>query len=166
MKKEGKAIIPCNIGNPQALGQLPITFAREVLSLVEMPSLIARERSRDDGMSDYILDVADHILSNMDSGIGPYTESKGSLFIREAIAGFIDKRDAVTATSGVPSDPENIFLTDGASEGARSILEVLIAQRNDGIMVPIPQYPLYSASISRSGGTLVGYYPDEESGLS
>ncbi len=164
MKKEGRAITSCNIGNPQALGQRPITFAREVLSLLEVPSLIARERSCDDGMSDYVLDIADHILSNLDSGIGPYTESKGSLFIREAIAGFIDKRDAVTLTNGVPSDPESIFLTDGASEGARSILEVLISQRNDGIMVPIPQYPLYSASISRCGGTLVGYFPDEESG--
>ena len=26
LKKQGKTIIPCNIGNPQALGQKPITF--------------------------------------------------------------------------------------------------------------------------------------------
>jgi aspartate/methionine/tyrosine aminotransferase len=159
MKKAGRAIIPCNIGNPQALGQRPITFVREVLSLLEIPSSIARERSRGDGVSDYVLDIADEILTHLESGVGPYTESKGPLFIREAIARFIDDRDDVQSPGGIHSDPDSIFLTDGASEGARSILEVLIADRNDGIMVPIPQYPLYSASISRSGGTLVGYYP-------
>ena len=31
-------------------------------------------------------------------------------------------------------------------------------------MIPIPQYPLYSAAIKRCGGVAVGYYPDEESG--
>ena len=44
LKKQGMTIIPCNIGNPQALGQNPITFYRQVLSLVEEPSKIDRER--------------------------------------------------------------------------------------------------------------------------
>ena len=35
MKKEGRKIIPANIGNPQALGQQPLTYLRQVLSLVE-----------------------------------------------------------------------------------------------------------------------------------
>ena len=35
LKQEGRNIIPCNIGNPQALGQKPITFYREVLSLLD-----------------------------------------------------------------------------------------------------------------------------------
>ena len=33
-------IVPCNIGNPQALGQHPISFARQVLSLVLNPELV------------------------------------------------------------------------------------------------------------------------------
>lgn len=32
----------------------------------------------------------------------------------------------------------------------------------DGIMIPIPQYPLYSASIQACGGTQVNYYLNEE----
>ena len=44
MKKQGKKIIPCHIGNPQALGQVPLTYLRQVLSLVEDPVKIARER--------------------------------------------------------------------------------------------------------------------------
>ena len=31
-------------------------------------------------------------------------------------------------------------------------------------MVPIPQYPLYSATIKKAGGKQVNYYPDEDSG--
>jgi len=34
LKQEGRTIIPCNIGNPQALGQAPITYYRQVLSLI------------------------------------------------------------------------------------------------------------------------------------
>lgn len=31
-------------------------------------------------------------------------------------------------------------------------------------MIPIPQYPIYSATIDRFGGTQVGYYLDENKG--
>ena len=34
-------------------------------------------------------------------------------------------------------------------------LELLIRSENDGILCPIPQYPLHSASIDLHGGTLV-----------
>jgi aspartate/methionine/tyrosine aminotransferase len=36
----------------------------------------------------------------------------------------------------------------------------------DGIMIPIPQYPLYSATMTLLGGTSVGYYLNEENGWS
>ena len=42
LKQQGRTIIPCNIGNPQALGQSPMTYYRQVLSLVEEPSKIQR----------------------------------------------------------------------------------------------------------------------------
>ena len=99
----------------------------------------------------------------MEVGLGAYTDSKGQYFIRESIAKFIDKRDNVDSSkSNLQSNPDSIFLTDGASEGAKAILELLITDKNDGIMVPIPQYPLYSATIRRCGGTQVNYYPDED----
>ena len=49
----------------------------------------------------------------------------------------------------------------GASECVRSSLNAIIRGRDDGIMVPIPQYPLYSASIGLYGGTLVPYFLEE-----
>jgi len=180
LKQQGRTIIPCNIGNPQALGQKPLTFVRQVLSLMEEPGRLDRERKisrlcasstdvaeqmRDeDIIPDYVLDYVARMWDQWPSGMGAYTESKGPLFIREAIARYIDSRDAVSSASGVPADPENIFLTAGASEGVKFILEMLITSSRDGIMIPIPQYPLYSATITKCGGTQVNYYPDEDSG--
>jgi alanine transaminase len=166
MKREGRKIIACNIGNPQSLGQKPLTFFRQVLSLVEYPELIVQERKRKNEGGDNlipvsVLDVAEDVLSKMETGMGAYTESKGPLFIREAIAAYIDKRDG---SSAVPANPENIFLTNGASEGANSIIEMLITSKDDGIMVPMPQYPLYSATIRKHDGVQVNYYPDEDNG--
>lgn len=51
---------------------------------------------------------------------------------------------------------QNIFLTDGASVAVRYVLNASIRDENDAILVPIPQYPLYSASIQLYGGQLVG----------
>ena len=41
-------------------------------------------------------------------------------------------------------------------------MKTLIRDGNDAVMVPIPQYPLYSASLALYGGTLVPYYLDED----
>lgn len=49
---------------------------------------------------------------------------------------------------------QNIFLTDGASPAVRYLLNAIIRNDKDGILVPVPQYPLYSASIQ-----LYGMYP-------
>ena len=182
LRKQGRVTIPCNIGNPQALGQPPISFYRQVLSLVESPSNIKRERhlkkllkqnatalgglQETDFVSDYVLNFCEQFLSKMENGLGAYSESTGPLFIREAIARFINKRDGVDSSRGVSSNPDHIFITNGASEGVKYIIDLLIADKNDGIMVPVPQYPLYSASIRKANGVQVNYYPDEENGWS
>ena len=44
------------------------------------------------------------------------------------------------------------------------VLTALIADKKDAIMVPIPQYPIYSAIIARLGGRQVGYELDESLG--
>lgn len=38
------------------------------------------------------------------------------------------------------------------------MMQLLIRSEKDGVLCPIPQYPLYSASIALHGGTLVGLY--------
>ncbi len=155
LEEKGKKIIYCNIGNPQALKQKPLTYIRQVLSLLEYPDLINNPAAEKFYPKD-IVAKAKYILEKNPTGTGAYTQSAGITFIRQAIADFIKKRD------GIPADKDKIILTDGASKGVQSVLTVLLKNPNDGVMIPIPQYPLYSATLTLYGGKLIGYYLDEE----
>lgn len=90
------------------------------------------------------------------SSMGAYSHSQGASVFREDVAKWFERRD------GFPCDVSTIFLTDGASSGIRLALELLLSSKNDGIMIPVPQYPLYSASITRLDGVPVPYYLEEE----
>ncbi len=59
---------------------------------------------------------------------------------------------------------EDLYLTEGASGAVKNILQILIRDEKDAILIPYPQYPLYSAAIALLGGTVVPYYPDEKKG--
>ena len=101
MQRAGRTIYACNLGNPQALGQKPITFYRQVLTLLEAADNIPRERSLAriaadnpdlfnendlEPIANYIIDYSANFLEQCRTGMGAYTESKGPLFIRTAIA--------------------------------------------------------------------------------
>jgi alanine transaminase len=157
-------IVFCNIGNPQQLGQKPISFFRNVLSLVTSPELIDHQGLQQTWKED-IFTRARTILKGIDSkSTGAYTHSQGLRSIRENVAKFITKRDGIEDQALI--SPDSIFLTDGASPGVQSGLRALIRDGNDGIMIPIPQYPLYSATIQLHGGQQIGYYLNEEKGWS
>jgi alanine transaminase len=104
------------------------------------------------------MERAREYLSNIKGGTGAYSESKGARICREHVAKGISERD------GYECDIDNLWLTDGASIAVDYATKLLIRDSNDAILVPIPQYPLYSASLSLCGGTMVGYYLEESSG--
>ena len=79
--------------------------------------------------------------------------------MRQTVADFINRRDGVQ-----DSTAENIYLTNGASEAVRLAFSALLRNSNDGILIPIPQYPLYSALLTLNGGELLPYYLDESKG--
>lgn len=152
LERAGKEIIYCNIGNPQALEQKPLTYIRQILALCQYPELIEQG---DHHFPADVVATAKALLKGTKHGLGAYSESKGVRFIREAVAAFIHERD------GIEADPEAIYLTDGASKGVQTALRILISGPNDGIMIPIPQYPLYSATLTLYEGKQVNYYLDE-----
>jgi len=157
LEEQGRKIIYCNIGNPQALKQRPLSFLRQLLSLLEYPELL----NHPDTLKLYPVDIVERarsILAKHPHGTGAYSQSPGIPFIRQAVADFINKRD------GIPADREHVILTDGASKGAQAVLTALLREPTDGFMIPVPQYPLYSASLALYGGRQIGYYLDEESG--
>jgi alanine transaminase len=85
-------VISANIGNPQQLDQKPITFFRQVLSLVEYPPLLEHEDLllNQLGYKPDVLERARWLLKQVGS-VGAYSASAGSLGIRERVAKFIER---------------------------------------------------------------------------
>ncbi|KAI0037030.1 transaminase [Vararia minispora EC-137] len=146
-------VISSNIGNPQQRGldQPPITFVRQVAALMEWPALaeLAPNVFPED-----VVARARELLHEAGS-IGAYSHSMGVPFIRKNVAKFIERRD------GFPSDPNHIFLTTGASSGVSLLLSMLLTGPKSGILIPIPQYPLYTATIAAFHGNGLPYFLDE-----
>ena len=91
LEEQGRRIIYCNIGNPQALKQSPLTYIRQTLSLLEYPSLLQHADLHRTFPAD-IVARAKAILSTHPNGTGAYTQSAGIPFIKKAVADFIDRK--------------------------------------------------------------------------
>lgn len=153
--KEGlpfDSVVTANIGNPQQqpfLAQKPLTFWRQVAALTELPELMDQP-GMDKIFPADTQERAKLLLADVGS-VGAYSHSKGSATVRKHVAEFIEQRD------GHPSDPELIYLTTGASGGVQLLLQVMISGPSSGVMIPIPQYPLYSAALALYNAQAVRY---------
>jgi alanine transaminase len=157
-----KQVINCNIGNPQQLRQPPVSYIRDVLSIVTNPSLMER------GQSLFEPDVMARASKYLDPKVGgaisagAYTDSHGLLAVRKEVSAFLEERD------GFGADLGDIILTNGASDAVKLCMQTIYRPRsagfNDGLLTPIPQYPLYSALCELLDAHLVPYYLDEENG--
>ncbi|KAM0723524.1 hypothetical protein Q7P37_000511 [Cladosporium fusiforme] len=150
-------VISANIGNPQQLDQKPITFFRQVLSILENPQLLENESvlKKSLGYKEDVIERAKVLLKDVKS-VGAYSQSQGAPGIRQSVADFIERRD------GYSADPANIYLSGGASAGVNALMTVICSSPNTGILVPIPQYPLYTATLSLLNAKCVPYYLNEE----
>uniref|UniRef100_U5ER68 alanine transaminase n=1 Tax=Corethrella appendiculata TaxID=1370023 RepID=U5ER68_9DIPT len=155
VKKPFKEVIRANIGDCHAMGQQPITFLRQVLGLVTYPKLFD-----DSSIPDDVKQRARCILEGCKGGsVGSYSDSAGIEVIRHHAAEYIKNRDG-----GIESDWQNIILSGGASGSIKAILALFrcaVDGKRPGVMVPIPQYPLYSATIAEFDMAQIGYYLDE-----
>jgi alanine transaminase len=151
-------IVYTNIGNPQSVGQAPITWPRQVMALVDLPDSVGVDHPIAAKLfpADAIKRAKEIKIGLGGHGTGAYSHSKGVKSFRVDVANFMEARDG-----GVPADPEDIFLTNGASAGIGMVLNALIANDNCGVMLPIPQYPIYSATIEQLNGKKVGYFLNE-----
>lgn len=151
------SIIFANIGNPQQLDQKPITFFRQVLSLVENPTLLENPEALKTsfGYKQDVIERAQLFLKDVNS-VGAYSHSQGAPIVRESVARFIEERD------GFPAKPGDIFCSAGASSGVNTLLNVICNGPDAGVLVPIPQYPLYTATLSLLNARCVPYNLEEE----
>ncbi|KAB8073876.1 pyridoxal phosphate-dependent transferase [Aspergillus leporis] len=151
------SVIFANIGNPQQLDQKPITFFRQVLSLLENPLLLNNPEAlrTSFGYQQDVIDRAKKLLADVQS-VGAYSHSQGAPEIRQSVAKFIEERD------GFPANPQDLFLCAGASSGVSTLLNVICNNPQAGVLVPIPQYPLYTATLALLNAQCVPYLLEEQ----
>ena len=87
-----------------------------------------------------------------------YSDSKGILSARRAV---VTRYELV---EGFPRfDVDSVFLGNGVSELITMTLQALL-DNGDQVLIPAPDYPLWTASASLAGGTPVHYLCDETNG--
>ena len=87
-----------------------------------------------------------------------YSDSRGILPARQAI---VYRYEDVP---GFPRlDPDDVFLGNGVSELITMTMQALLDE-GDEVLIPAPDYPLWTAMTSLAGGTPVHYLCDEENG--
>ncbi|KQV23929.1 MULTISPECIES: pyridoxal phosphate-dependent aminotransferase [unclassified Kitasatospora] len=100
-------------------------------------------------------EILQDILKNLSSAHG-YGDSKGLLSARRAVVMHYEERGLHGLTV------EDVFLGNGVSELIQLAMTALLDD-GDEVLVPAPDYPLWTASVSLSGGTAVHYRCDEQS---
>ena len=97
--------------------------------------------------------IADHIAST-----DPYTHQQGLPEAREAIAAFHKARGTPNAS------PERVFVGNGVSELIDISLRALL-NPGEEVLLPSPDYPLWSAATILNDGRPVYYRCDEANGF-
>ncbi len=101
-------------------------------------------------------EIVQDMIRNLPHAAG-YTDSKGLFAPRKAVVHYTQQKNV----RGVSID--DVYLGNGASELIGIGMNALL---NDGdeVLIPSPDYPLYTAVVGLSGGTPVHYRCDEEAG--
>ena len=100
-------------------------------------------------------EIVQDMIRNMPHSAG-YTDSKGLFAPRRAVVHYTQEKHI----RGVTVD--DVYLGNGASELITMSLNALL-NNGDEVLIPAPDYPLYTASVALSGGTPVHYLCDEQS---
>jgi alanine-synthesizing transaminase len=101
-------------------------------------------------------EIVQDMIRNLPHAAG-YTDSKGLFAPRKAVVHYTQEK----RVAGVSVD--DVYLGNGASELIQMAISALV---NDGdeILIPAPDFPLYTAVVGLSGGKPVHYICDEETG--
>jgi len=100
-------------------------------------------------------EVIHDVIINLPLAQG-YSESKGVFSARKAVMQYCQQKQI----AGV--DIEDIYIGNGVSELIVMAMQGLLNNGNE-ILVPAPDYPLWTAAVTLSGGKPVHYLCDEES---
>lgn len=101
-------------------------------------------------------EIIQDVIRNLSNAQG-YTESKGIFSARKAIVQSYQLKGLTDI------DVEDVTLGNGASELIVMATQALI-NNGDEVLIPSPDYPLWTAAANLAGGKAVHYQCDEQSG--
>ncbi len=100
-------------------------------------------------------EIVQDVIRNLPDASG-YCDSKGLFAARKAIMHYTQQKQIV----GVQI--EDIYIGNGVSELIVMALQALL-NNGDEVLIPAPDYPLWTAAVSLSGGSPHHYHCDESS---
>jgi len=101
-------------------------------------------------------EIQQDMIRNLPNSAG-YSDSKGIFAARKAVMHETQKQGIAAVTL------DDIYLGNGASELITMATNALL-DNGDELLLPMPDYPLWTAATSLSGGTPVHYLCDEANG--
>ncbi len=101
-------------------------------------------------------EVVRDVVRNLPNAQG-YCESNGIFPARKAIAQYYQQKGLKHV------DADDVFIGNGVSELITMSMNALL-NNGDEILVPAPDYPLWTAGVSLAGGRAVHYICDEQAG--
>jgi alanine-synthesizing transaminase len=101
-------------------------------------------------------EIVQDMIRNLPHASG-YTDSKGLFAPRKAVVHYMQEK----RVAGVTVD--DVYLGNGASELVAMSISALL-NNGDELLIPSPDFPLYTAVTGLSGGTPVHYMCDEQAG--
>ena len=99
-------------------------------------------------------EILHDVIHNLSAAQG-YCDSKGLFSARKAIMQECQRLDVRNI------EIDDIYLGNGVSELITMAMQALL-NNGDEVLVPAPDYPLWTAAVSLSGGTAVHYVCDEQ----
>ena len=101
-------------------------------------------------------EIIQDVIHNLPNASG-YSDSKGLFSARKAVMHYTQEKNIVDVQM------EDIYMGNGVSELIVMAMQALL---NDGdeVLIPAPDYPLWTAAVSLSGGKARHYLCDEQSG--
>jgi alanine-synthesizing transaminase len=101
-------------------------------------------------------EIQQDVIRNM-SKSGVYTDSKGYFEPRKAIMHYTQSKHIANVTV------DDIFIGNGVSELIVMAMQGLL-NNGDQVLIPMPDYPLWTAAATLAGGTARHYLCDESTG--
>jgi len=144
---------------------------KDVLYEIRGQALVEADRLENEGHTILKLNTGNPAVFGFDA---PFQIVRDMIEAVPQAHGYSDSRGIISARRAVvyryeqdptfpPFGPDDVYLGNGVSELITMVMQALLDE-GDEVLIPAPDYPLWTAMTSLGGGTPVHYLADEQNG--